>query len=147
MALGDRVAVMRAGRLEQVGSGPDVYDRPANRFVAGFMGDAAFLPVTNGPGERRCELGPIDAGERTGALLAVIRPIDVEIAVDPSGTAEVIGSEYHGPTWTYDLRLVSGERIRSTQPRGTCLEAGTRVEARLGTRTPALVEASDDRTN
>ena len=45
MALGDRLAVMRAGRLEQVGSGPDVYDRPANRFVAAFMGDATFLPI------------------------------------------------------------------------------------------------------
>ncbi|MCB0963972.1 MAG: ABC transporter ATP-binding protein, partial [Acidimicrobiales bacterium] len=40
LALGDRLAVMRAGHLEQVASGPDVYDRPANRFVAGFMGEA-----------------------------------------------------------------------------------------------------------
>ena len=45
LSIGDRVAVMRAGRIEQVGPPDDVFHRPANRFVAGFMGEAAFLPV------------------------------------------------------------------------------------------------------
>jgi multiple sugar transport system ATP-binding protein len=38
MALGDRIAVMRAGQLQQIGSGSDLYDRPANLFVAYFIG-------------------------------------------------------------------------------------------------------------
>lgn len=42
MALGDRVAVMRAGRIEQVGTALEVYDRPRNRFVAGFIGTPAM---------------------------------------------------------------------------------------------------------
>jgi multiple sugar transport system ATP-binding protein len=42
MTLGHRVAVMRDGRLEQVGTAQDLYDHPANRFVAGFIGSPAM---------------------------------------------------------------------------------------------------------
>ena len=46
MTLGDRVAVMRSGLLQQVGSPQELYDRPGNLFVAGFIGSPAmnFLP-------------------------------------------------------------------------------------------------------
>ncbi|MCU1368860.1 MAG: transporter [Ilumatobacteraceae bacterium] len=140
MALGDRVAVMRAGRIEQIGTGPDVFDRPANRFVAGFMGEAAFLPVTGDAGHGSCELGPIDVGERPGPSDAVVRPADVALAIDAAGTAEVIGAEYQGPTWSYEVRLASGTTVRSTQPRSVALAEGTRVRPSLATRTPALVD-------
>jgi iron(III) transport system ATP-binding protein len=143
MALGDRVAVMRAGRIEQIGTGPDVYDRPSNRFVAGFMGEAAFLPVTGDPGRQSCELGPVDVGERPGAVDAVIRPADVALAADPEGTAEITGSEYQGPTWHYEVRLATGTTVRSSQPRSVALADGTRVHATLTTRTPALVDAAE----
>ena len=47
MTLGDRVAVMRAGRLQQVGSPMELYDHPVNLFVAGFIGSPAmnFMPA------------------------------------------------------------------------------------------------------
>ena len=47
MTLADKIVVMNAGRIEQVGSPLDLYDRPANRFVAGFIGSPKmnFLPV------------------------------------------------------------------------------------------------------
>jgi ABC-type Fe3+/spermidine/putrescine transport system ATPase subunit len=41
--MSDRVAVMNHGRIEQAGSPSDLYDRPANRFVAGFIGESNFL--------------------------------------------------------------------------------------------------------
>ena len=43
LIMSDRVAVMNHGRIEQVGSPADLYDRPANRFVAGFIGESNFL--------------------------------------------------------------------------------------------------------
>ena len=48
MTLGDRVAVMRAGVLQQVGSPAELYERPKNLFVAGFIGSPAmnFMPAT-----------------------------------------------------------------------------------------------------
>ena len=44
----DRIAVMNCGRIEQVGSPDDIYERPATRFVAGFVGRANVLPRTRG---------------------------------------------------------------------------------------------------
>jgi spermidine/putrescine transport system ATP-binding protein len=46
LTMSDRVAVMRNGLLMQVGSPAAIYDQPANRFVAEFIGDANFLPAT-----------------------------------------------------------------------------------------------------
>ncbi len=48
MTMGDRIVVMRDGRVEQIGSPLELYDRPANTFVAGFIGSPAmnFLPGT-----------------------------------------------------------------------------------------------------
>ncbi|WP_119388439.1 ABC transporter ATP-binding protein [Taklimakanibacter lacteus] len=45
LRLSDRIAVFNHGRIEQVGSGEDLYARPATRFVAGFIGDSNFLKV------------------------------------------------------------------------------------------------------
>ena len=46
LRLSDRIAVFNRGRIEQLGSGEDLYLRPATRFVAGFIGDSNFLDVT-----------------------------------------------------------------------------------------------------
>lgn len=61
MAVGDRVAVLRAGRLEQVGTPDAVFHRPASRFVATFMGEADFLPVSRQGGWLRTEAGACPA--------------------------------------------------------------------------------------
>ena len=50
MTLGDRVVIMKVGRIQQVGTPLEVYGRPANKFVAGFIGAPTmnFLDVTVG---------------------------------------------------------------------------------------------------
>jgi len=61
MTLGDRVAVMRAGVIQQVGTPEELYERPRNLFVAGFIGSPAmnFLPATLEDGQLRTPLGDI----------------------------------------------------------------------------------------
>ena len=91
MTLGDRVAVMRSGRLQQVGSPMDLYNHPNNLFVAGFIGSPAmnFMPATLSgesvslpigdvrlPQDRREGVGDVDGGN----LIAGIRPEDFEDA-------------------------------------------------------------------
>jgi ABC-type sugar transport system ATPase subunit len=79
MTMGDRIAVMNQGRLEQAGTPEDVYERPANRFVAGFIGSPAmsFAPVTAADGDLRGEgfrvAGGAD-GRAQGELVLGIRP-------------------------------------------------------------------------
>jgi iron(III) transport system ATP-binding protein len=132
LSVGDRVAVMRAGRIEQLGSAHDVYHHPATRFVAGFMGEASFLPVANG----RTELGPLDVPAPDGALL-VARPHAVELVEDADtdeteGTkATVVDGEFQGPTWTYTLQLPSGGELRAQVPHTVHLAPGEVVRVRL----------------
>ena len=61
MTLGDRVAVMRAGVIQQVGAPEELYQRPRNLFVAGFIGSPAmnFLPGTLADGRLRTALGDV----------------------------------------------------------------------------------------
>jgi hypothetical protein len=63
----------------------------------------------------------------------VIRPADVTFVPATGGPAEIVAAEYHGPAWTYDLRLASGATIRSMRARSSPVAAGTLVR-------PSLVE-------
>jgi multiple sugar transport system ATP-binding protein len=75
MTMGDKIVVMRDGRIEQTGSPLDLYDHPANQFVAGFIGSPAmnFLPGTlrRSAGAARIELNDgtqLEAPPRTGGV-------------------------------------------------------------------------------
>ena len=92
MTLGDRVAVMRAGVIQQVGTPEELYQRPRNLFVAGFIGSPAmnFLPGTLEDGRLRTPLGDVVVPaemraklQRAGAgrdLIVGIRPEHFEDA-------------------------------------------------------------------
>jgi multiple sugar transport system ATP-binding protein len=65
MTLGDRVAVMRGGVIQQVGSPRELYNTPRNLFVAGFIGSPAmnFMPATVRDGKLELPLGDVPLGE------------------------------------------------------------------------------------
>ena len=128
LAVGDLVAVMRAGRIEQLSSPWDVFHQPANTFVAAFMGEASFLPLAVTGGRVGTELGPLDEVELpAGAAVAMVRPDDVTFRPDPTGSAEVTDVEFRGATWSYTLRLGSGAVLRSTRSHLVHARPGERV--------------------
>ncbi len=113
MTLGDRVVVMRGGVVQQIGSPKQLYDAPANLFVAGFIGSPAmnFVPATLEEGQLRSVLGdlPLTDHQRRAAekhdlgrqVIIGLRPEDFEDAalVDPakqggtfSATVDVVES-------------------------------------------------------
>ena len=114
MTLGDRVAVLNQGRLQQVAPPRELYARPANVFVAGFIGNppmnllpARLIPdAPDGPrlrlGEQdtplRLALSPAERDRHAGALLTVgIRPEHLRLAEDGHGLrATVHDAEYLG---------------------------------------------------
>jgi multiple sugar transport system ATP-binding protein len=110
MTLGDRVAVMRAGVLQQVGTPAELYDNPGNLFVGGFIGSPAmnFLPGEVADGRVRLPMGEIPLteevrgrlGGRTGAVIAGIRPESFEDA------AMVGAGRERGTTFRADIDLV-----------------------------------------
>jgi multiple sugar transport system ATP-binding protein len=135
MTLGDRVAVMRAGVLQQVGAPMELYNQPRNIFVAGFIGSPAmnFMPATVEGDHVKLPVGdvrmPQDLREAVGRgdgkpLLAGIRPESFEDAAlvgdarDRGSTftakievLEVMGSELyaHFTTEAGDQRIESAE--------------------------------------
>src|SRR4051794_10585720 len=95
VTLGDRIAVMRAGRIQQVGTPTDLYDHPINLFVAGFIGSPAmnFLPGQLDGDQLRTPIGdlrlaremcrrlePRNGGGRRGVIVG-IRPEHFEDAM------------------------------------------------------------------
>ncbi len=101
MTLGDRVAVMRAGVLQQVGSPADLYDHPDNLFVAGFIGSPAmnFMIGEVGDGKLRFPLGEVDSsavkGAPDGKVIVGIRPENLEDAeIVPEETKRERGIEF-----------------------------------------------------
>jgi ABC-type sugar transport system ATPase subunit len=97
MTLGDRVAVMRGGRIEQLGPPLEVYGRPASVFVAGFVGSPAMnlVPATGGDGVRGAGFR-LDIATGPGAIVVGFRPHDVELvapgAGDLDGTVDLVES-------------------------------------------------------
>ncbi|MFL5933275.1 MAG: ABC transporter ATP-binding protein [Gaiellaceae bacterium] len=67
LALSDRVAVMNAGRIEQIGTPREIYDRPATEFVAGFIGETNFVRVGDQTVAVRPERMRLLSGSSAGA--------------------------------------------------------------------------------
>jgi putative spermidine/putrescine transport system ATP-binding protein len=102
LAMADRVGVMRAGRLEQLGPPEAIYQSPATPFVAEFVGLSNRLPgrvVGDAVEVLGTRLPLVDgASVHNGAVTALVRPESVEVAVDPSGSARVLAASFLGPT-------------------------------------------------
>ena len=115
MAMGDRIAVMRSGRIEQIAEPPVVYHRPVNRFVGAFMGEASFLPIDEAATNPHSALGPVEAhGPVAAGSVAMVRPDDITLTVDDRADAQVIGTEFRGAMWAYTIRLSDGQTVTAT---------------------------------
>jgi ABC-type sugar transport system ATPase subunit len=89
MTMGDRIGVMRSGRLEQIGTPDEVYNSPATLFVAGFVGSPPmnFFPgeIVAGAGAPHVRCGPLEGQltDRYGSLPQSALPGKVTVAVRP----------------------------------------------------------------
>jgi spermidine/putrescine transport system ATP-binding protein len=118
MTMSDRIAVMRAGKVLQVGTPAEIYDRPARLFVADFIGETNLLPATR-IGARRFRLAngaELDAAEEgTGERVTLaVRPERATlVAADGAGIPGTVEQVvYVGADTTYHLRLAAGLRFR-----------------------------------
>jgi len=130
--MGDRVAVLNAGQLEQVGTPEEVFGAPATRFVAEFMGKTDFLPGEVTVQGVLTEIGLLDqpAAFPIGTPVEVaFRPDDVRLIPDPAGTARVTERHFKGALNMYCVRLSSGRMIHSFQAHTLALAPGTPVRA------------------
>jgi putative spermidine/putrescine transport system ATP-binding protein len=99
LAMGDRVGVMNAGRLEQIAPPAELYDRPQTRFVAEFVGLTNRVPGKAGAGTVRVlgtsvELLPGSADR--GDVTALVRPENVRLAQAADGAGRVLAVSFLG---------------------------------------------------
>jgi iron(III) transport system ATP-binding protein len=148
--LGDRVAVLSEGRVEQVGTPAEIYLRPVNRWVAGFVGDANLLHA-EGHGDRAdTRLGTVPLLEpMRGACDVLARPehldldpVDGEVAGGgAAGTVELV--EYVGHDTTY-LVTLEGRTVRVRLPSSPRFARGDTVHVHhRGEPTVAFAQMSD----
>jgi putative spermidine/putrescine transport system ATP-binding protein len=99
LAMGDRVGVMSAGRLEQIAPPSELYDRPRTRFVAEFVGLTNRIPGTAGGGVVNV-LGTtvplLDGSAQSGQVQALVRPENVRLVPADDGTARVAAVSFLG---------------------------------------------------
>ena len=145
LSLADAVAVLRDGRVEQLGSPEEVYERPCSRWVAEFLGEADVLPGTAEGGLVHFELGRFSTGrELDGAVQVVIRPESVAIghsaAARDAAEATVIERSFYGHDQVVHLQLPSGLRLRSRRLGFPAWHPGDRVRVWLDGPANALAD-------
>ena len=146
LEIADRVAVMRAGRIEQLSTPTDLYLRPVNRFVAGFVGEANLLPGEVRHGEVQTLVGRFRA---TGDALAdgsraevLLRPEQLHmLPVEklsspprPEAVLHVVRRVFHGAEVHHVLRSESGMELEAATSSSATLEVGTAVIAHARAR-------------
>jgi len=151
LSLSDRVAVMRDGRVLQISSPKELYERPLNRFVADFVGTNNFIAgvcrdvrdghaaVETALGLLRARLaGAVSAG---GRCVLAVRPENVALGGgDNAFDARVVLASYLGSTLRYDLETADGLTLKvdirdpwhhDTLPAGRTVRVGFPASAAL----------------
>jgi putative spermidine/putrescine transport system ATP-binding protein len=152
LVLSDRIAVFNQGRIEQIGSASDLYERPATLFVAEFIGESSLFPgrlvstddyaevVADGYRVRAPECPDLSEGARG---VVVVRPERLRVSrndvaagdnVVDAGVREVV---YLGSARKLELELADGHLVRASEP------AGALTEVRAGDRVRVSWSASD----
>jgi ABC-type Fe3+/spermidine/putrescine transport system ATPase subunit len=123
MRLGQRIGVLNAGRLEQIGTPEEVYRHPRTAFVASFLGKINWLrgEVERGHGGDRlvvagASVPSVFAGQTaSGPVKVGIRPEDVWLDANGPVAARIVRRQFLGDSTVLHLQLTSGEILLADQ--------------------------------
>jgi ABC-type Fe3+/spermidine/putrescine transport system ATPase subunit len=154
LSMSDRIAVMNGGRVEQLSSAKEIYDRPQTAFVAGFVGDNnIFSAERDGPGLRLPELGITRPNEGNaagaGPLMIAVRPEHIRLRPASGGNGALRGTVtdevYLGSNVQYTVKaggrsIIATMSCRPGEP-GTLFATGAEVELDWDSAAAVLVPA------
>ena len=136
MAMADRIAVMNAGRIEQIGSPQEIYDRPASMFVADFIGSPPMNFLHSRPdctrrgrrAFRDVDIAVPEIGEKRapGPLVLGVRPEHIRFSDAAPMRGRVFGAEYLGTTQIVTVETEQG-RVKARLPSSTPVGLGETV--------------------
>ncbi|MCH7605695.1 MAG: ABC transporter ATP-binding protein [Chloroflexi bacterium] len=143
--IGDAIAVMSQGRVEQTASPETIFHHPATRFVAQFVGTVDFIPAWRDGHELKTEVGSLAWPELAGLsspvtengthldgqLEVMVRPDCLECFPSPGGQGRIVDREFRGPFYLYRVSLPSGHSVRCLLSHIDELPVGTTVSVGL----------------
>lgn len=151
LEMSDRVAVMHDGRVDQVGSPQDIYERPTTAFVSSFVGHVTLLGgSSDGKGGFEADLPiqralpALQGGVPAGRAQLVLRPenLDVVDEADAHFAGSLLRSSYQGRSYRSAIRLPNGTVCEVEHRRAASAQIGEPVGIRV--QRASLVPESDD---
>lgn len=144
LSICDRVAVMREGQIEQIGSPEDLYQKPSSRFVATFVTQANFIPAQWHNGSWHTELGAIahqpespDTSLNAPSLEAgyqadlLVRQEDLTLTYDEAGSTVIRDRQFLGRENRYTLITASGTELIARTPADIVFPVGESVNVAI----------------
>ncbi len=129
LAFADVVAVMRTGKVLQVGTPTRLYRNPVSPWVAGFVGESEFVEGVADVGRVETPVGTFPQfGNHRGDVLVMIRPEWIHPRPSADGIAEVVDREFYGHDQLLLLALPDGRKLTSRIGNTPMLEVGDRVD-------------------
>ncbi|MGL5009419.1 MAG: ABC transporter ATP-binding protein [Paracoccaceae bacterium] len=152
LTMSDRIGVMSAGKLQQIGPPRDIYTKPVNRFVASFIGETNFLPATHLGNSLRLASGhdlPFDgaAADKGRTVTATIRPEQVRIGPADTGAipATITNLVYFGTDTHCHLHLADGTEVVARLQSPATGDAGLATGQQVGLRfAPGALQVLED---
>jgi spermidine/putrescine ABC transporter ATP-binding subunit len=132
LTMSDRIVVMKGGEIQQIGNARMIYDRPANRFVADFIGETTLIPAVVSSVDGAAGMATVDTPDgaikvafgaparpaQGEACCVSIRPEKIRIGVGSDNSFEALIENviFRGSAVEYALRLASGQTLRASSP-------------------------------
>ncbi len=149
--LGDRVAVMRGGRLVQADTPAELYEHPVDPWVASFVGEANLFPAVAGAEHARTAVGAIRLkAALQGACQVLVRPEHLHIAAEPAGSTSgpgaagtVTGVEFYGHDTSYRVSVGDGAIGVRGEPGSVLVRSMSAPRFRTGDRVSLRYDGPD----
>ena len=151
LAISDKIAVMRQGKIEQIGTPEEVYLNPASRFVARFVTQANILPAIRKERVWQTEIGAVEISpskfnstddiEERGDLM--LRPEDIVLNPDPHSDIVILERQFLGREYYYCVSTASGKRIYVRTNTERAIAVGTKVSLSFDLAAPRIFSLVD----
>jgi putative spermidine/putrescine transport system ATP-binding protein len=143
LALSDRIAVMNAGQIIEIGSPLELYRSPKYRFTAEFLGNTNLIRAQAEQGVLHLPWNErLPWHQASGRVLLSVRPEDISLELDPNGLGTVESSVFLG-AWIEYLVQIGTQRLRVQVAGGgsSLMRSGERVRLRLPNPLHTVLEA------
>ena len=143
LAIADKIAVMREGKIEQVGTPEEIYLYPQSRFVGEFVTQANFIPATRKGGVWVTELGEVAVSNPSLAVSAkegdlMLRQEDITLTPNLAANNVVTERQFLGREYHYCVETASGKRIHARTDLDKAIAVGTKVKLSLNIASPKI---------